>query len=71
MLEEQTGISLDPASTHVFLCGNPLMIGLPEWEEDGTPIWPEPRGVSEILAEKGFTVDHGRTVGNIHYEEYW
>jgi ferredoxin--NADP+ reductase len=70
-LEEQTGISLDPASTHVFLCGNPLMIGLPEWEEDGTPIWPEPRGVSEILAEKGFTVDRGRTVGNIHYEEYW
>jgi hypothetical protein len=47
------------------------MIGLPEWEEDGTPIWPEPRGVSEILAEKGFTVDHGRTVGNTHYEEYW
>lgn len=69
--ELEDHISLDPASTHVFLCGNPLMIGLPEWEEDGTPNWPEPRGVSEILAGKGFTVDHGRTAGNVHYEEYW
>jgi len=70
-MEQQTGVRLDPESTHVFLCGNPLMIGLPEWEDDGTPVWPEPQGVSEILARKGFTVDHGREVGNIHYEEYW
>ena len=69
-LEEQTGVRLDPESTQVFLCGNPLMIGLPEWEDE-TPAWPEARGVSEIFAEKGFTLDHGRTVGNIHYEEYW
>jgi ferredoxin--NADP+ reductase len=70
-LEEQTGITLDPAATHVFLCGNPLMIGLPEWEDDGMPTWPEPKGVSEILAGRGFTLDHGREVGQIHYEEYW
>jgi ferredoxin/flavodoxin---NADP+ reductase len=70
-LEEQTGIELDPATTHVFLCGNPLMIGLPEWGDDGTPKFPEPRGVSEILVGRGFTLDHGREVGNIHYEEYW
>ena len=71
MLEEQTGVSFDPESTHVFLCGNPLMIGLPEWSDDGNPTWPEPQGVSEILTRKGFTVDHGREAGNIHYEEYW
>ncbi len=70
-LEEQTGIELDPTTTHVFLCGNPLMIGLPEWGEDGTPVFPEPKGVSEILVDRGFTLDHGREVGNIHYEEYW
>jgi len=69
-LEERTGVRLDPESTQVFLCGNPLMIGLPEWEDD-TPVWPEMRGVSEILTDKGFTLDHGRTVGSIHYEEYW
>ena len=28
-LEEQLGEPLDPATTHVFLCGNPKMIGVP------------------------------------------
>ena len=29
-LEERLGQALDPARTHVYLCGNPAMIGLPE-----------------------------------------
>ncbi|GMQ84661.1 MAG: hypothetical protein BMS9Abin07_0225 [Acidimicrobiia bacterium] len=69
-LQEMTGIGLDSESTHVFLCGNPLMIGLPEWDDD-IPTYPETRGVVEILSERGFRLDHGRFVGNIHYEEYW
>jgi ferredoxin/flavodoxin---NADP+ reductase len=69
-LADTAGVDLDPASTHFYLCGNPLMIGLPEWEDD-RPIFPETRGVTEILVEQGFTLDHGREVGNIHYEEYW
>ena len=69
-LEKQGGFELDPSSTHMYLCGNPLMIGLPEWDED-TPTYPETRGVVEILSERGFSIDHGREVGNIHYEEYW
>ena len=69
-LAEMGGVDMDPASTHVYLCGNPLMIGLPEWADD-TPTYPETRGVVEILAEQGFTLDYGREVGNIHYEEYW
>lgn len=69
-LAEMGGVDLDPSGTHVYLCGNPLMIGLPEWDGD-TPTYPETRGVVEILTERGFTVDHGREVGNIHYEEYW
>ena len=28
-LEEHVGVPLDPATTHVFLCGNPKMIGVP------------------------------------------
>ena len=67
---EGMGFALDPERTHVYLCGNPLMIGLPEWDGD-TPTYPETRGVVEILTERGFTLDHGRTIGNIHYEEYW
>jgi ferredoxin--NADP+ reductase len=70
LLEEDLGLTLDPSRTHFFLCGNPAMIGLPEWDEDG-PTFPETRGVAEILVERGFTLDHRRTVGNIHYEEYW
>ncbi len=67
---EGMGYALDPERTHVYLCGNPLMIGLPEWDGD-IPAYPETRGVVEILTERGFTLDHGRTIGNIHIEEYW
>jgi hypothetical protein len=46
------------------------MIGIPDWEGD-TPIFPEPEGVCELLHERGFTIDHLKTKGNVHYEEYW
>ena len=70
-VEEELGAPLDPANTHVFLCGNPQMIGPPKWDDDGTMHFPEPRGVCEILHERGFTIDHLRERGNVHYEEYW
>ena len=69
-LEELLGGPLGPADTHVFLCGNPAMIGLPKWEDEN-PIFPEPEGVCELLHERGFTIDHLKTKGNVHYEEYW
>jgi ferredoxin--NADP+ reductase len=61
---------LHPEHTHVFLCGNPAMIGLPEWV-DGQPVFPERTGVVQLLHERGFTPDHRREIGNVHYEEYW
>lgn len=72
-LTERFGIALDPASTHVFLCGNPSMIGLPQ---DGDGVagdlkYPEVTGVVELLANRGFTLDHRKTRGNVHVEEYW
>ena len=70
-LEEELGEPLDPANTHVFLCGNPAMIGLPKWGEDGSMDFPEPLGVCQILSERGFTIDHHKVRGNVHYEEYW
>ena len=70
MLEEELGLTWNSSRMHFFLCGNPAMIGLPEWDGD-RPTFPETRGVAEILVERGFTIDHRRTVGNIHYEEYW
>lgn len=70
-VEEALGAPLDPGTTHVFLCGNPAMIGLPKWDDEGNLSFPEPRGVCEILHERGFEIDHLRDRGNVHYEEYW
>ena len=73
-LEEQLGAPLDPATTHVFLCGNPKMIGVPTRDKaTGTVTYPQPPGVIEVLERRGFHADVSATKfkGNIHFEEYW
>ncbi|MFO0927478.1 MAG: ferredoxin--NADP reductase [Gemmataceae bacterium] len=73
-LERQLGRPLDPATTHVFLCGNPKMIGVPEKNrETGEVGFPQPPGVIELLVRRGFRTDlpAQKMRGNIHYEEYW
>ncbi len=67
---KEHGVNLDPGTTHVYMCGNPAMIGLPT-EEDGRLTYPKPTGVVEILTECGFTLDHRKQRGNLHFEEYW
>lgn len=70
LLAEEFGVSLDPATTHIYLCGNPAMIGIPQWEGD-RPVFPEPVGVCQLLAERGFDLDRSGHVGNVHSEKYW
>jgi ferredoxin--NADP+ reductase len=73
-LEEQLGQALDPARTHVYLCGNPKMIGVPNKDkETGRRVYPEPVGVIELLEKRGFQADQPQVKlkGNIHFEEYW
>jgi ferredoxin--NADP+ reductase len=73
-LEEVLGQPLDPARTHVFLCGNPKMIGVPVKDRDtGQWAYPQPPGVIEILERRGFQADRPnvKLKGNIHFEEYW
>lgn len=73
-MEEHLGQPLDPARTHVFLCGNPKMIGVPVKDKDtGERKYPEPTGVIEILEKRGFQTDNhaAKIAGNIHFEEYW
>ncbi len=70
MLEEVLGHEIVPGNTEFFLCGNPAMIGLPEWEDE-TPTFPERTGVCEVLYERGFTIDRHGVEGDVHYEEYW
>lgn len=70
-LEERTGLRLDPERVHVFLCGNPAMIGIPVERGAGT-VYPSPKGVIEVLeTEKGFRADRRNRPGNIHFEKYW
>ena len=70
-LEERLGQAIDPANAHVFLCGNPKMIGVPEKKTDGTWTYPEPTGVIEMMESRGFKTDRPREPGNIHFEKYW
>jgi ferredoxin--NADP+ reductase len=73
-LEERLGQALDPRQTHVFLCGNPNMIGVPAKDRDtGARVYPQPPGVIEILETRGFQIDvpSQKIKGNLHYEEYW
>ncbi|MEO0529919.1 MAG: ferredoxin--NADP reductase [Planctomycetota bacterium] len=68
---ERIGFELDPANTHVFLCGNPAMIGIPNKEGHPDGRYPKPRGVVEVLEARGFKADEPKSPGNIHYEKYW
>ena len=67
----ELGVELDPATTNVYLCGNPAMIGLPEVDAEGYDHFPEPEGVVELLTRRGFMLSRRHQLGNIHYEEYW
>jgi ferredoxin--NADP+ reductase len=72
-LEERLADSLDPARTHVYLCGNPKMIGAAEIDKaSGATVFPQPPGVIEILSKRGFQADQPslKLKGNIHVEEY-
>jgi ferredoxin--NADP+ reductase len=73
-MEESLGAALDPARTHVYLCGNPNMIGVPQVDrQSGERKYPETVGVIELLEKRGFQIDQpSRKIhGNIHFEEYW
>jgi ferredoxin/flavodoxin---NADP+ reductase len=74
LMEEYLGQKLDPTRTHVFLCGNPKMIGVPTKDrETGKRVFPQPLGVIEILEGRGFQTDQpqAKIKGNVHFEEYW
>lgn len=54
--EQAAGFPLDPASSHVFLCGNPQMIDQVEAD----------------LQTRGWTVrDRKNPGGNLYFERYW
>jgi ferredoxin--NADP+ reductase len=69
--EQATGWRLEAARAHVFLCGNPAMIGWPKRERGGPPVFPQPRGAAEVLHGLGFPLDEPKQPGRVHIEKYW
>ena len=67
--EEHTGVELNAKNTHVYMCGNPSMIGVPNYRGEKT--YPSPTGMVEILEKRCFKADYRKEKGNIHFEEYW
>lgn len=65
--EQQTDCRLDPRTTHVFLCGNPAMIGLPQRGAAA----PSRRGMIDVLQQRGFEAEPDQPPGHLHYEKYW
>lgn len=55
-VERRGGIALDPAVTHVFLCGNPLMVEAAK---------------ARLVADRGYALDQRKEMGTLHLEEYW
>lgn len=70
-IADRLGWNPQPGNTHVFLCGNPAMIGRPRRGADGRFLFPEPAGMMEVLWELGFRPDQPRQRGNVHFEKYW
>lgn len=69
-LEDALGGHLSPDSSHVFMCGNPSMIGIPK-EDGGRIAFPESTGMAELLSSRALTLDARGVKGNVHFEEYW
>jgi len=69
--ERDAGLTLDPAKAHVFLCGNPAMIGAPRHEPHQQPRLPDKLGMVQILQRRGFRPDAPDAPGNVHFERYW
>lgn len=73
-LDDALGFELDPKTTHVFLCGNPAMIGAPKRNPaTGEKEYPPSLGAVKALVDRGFTLDDAatKTRGRAHYEAYW
>jgi ferredoxin--NADP+ reductase len=68
ILEERAGLRLDPQRCHVFLCGNPGMLGRPRVEH-GVRVYSPPAGMIELLERRGYRIDPPEGV-HVHFERY-
>lgn len=67
-LEAKSGFHWDPTDTHIYLCGNPAMIGGQTTENSTSLTSP---GMVELLAQRGFQLSTIQQSGTLHTEKYW
>lgn len=66
-LESAIGQPVQPGNVHIYLCGNPAMIGMPKTNRDtGERTFPIEGGMVELLEQRGFELKR-----DLHTEEYW
>jgi ferredoxin/flavodoxin---NADP+ reductase len=72
-LKEEFNIEIDSSKSHVFLCGNPNMIGIPKRNRVSNEYeFPIKGAMCEILMKNfNMTPFRPKLGGNIHYEKYW
>ena len=68
--EDELGFALDPARSHVFLCGDPALIGAPAKQGAWRYVTPT-HGAIPILTAGGFSLRTRFKLGTIEYETYW
>lgn len=67
---QELGFVLRPETTHVFLCGDPTMIGAPE-KKGGWRYETPNEGLIALLRQGGFALCTRFTQGQVDYEVYW
>lgn len=67
---ETLGWALDPESTHVFLCGDPTMIGAPV-KLGGWQYQRPASGLMRLFERHGFRAATRFQQGSVNYESYW
>lgn len=68
--QESLGFELQPRDCHVFLCGDPDMIGAPQ-KTGGFAYERSSGGALKTLEAAGFSINTKFKQGNIDYETYW
>jgi ferredoxin--NADP+ reductase len=67
---DMIGFSLEPESSHVFLCGDPAMIGAPK-KRGGWEIEEQESSLIRLLNDNRFVTETKFQEGNITFETYW
>ena len=67
---QELGFILQPETTHVFLCGDPAMIGAPK-KKGGWKYESPDHGLIALLQRAGFALCTRFARGQVDYETYW